>query len=93
MQGFLPVAYYLAVWCLVAYIGMTAILYVEVRLQNDMLVCHAVAVLDTAKVLIAPCEQVAKKHNVVAAVHLRIGLVAIPQLPDSSSTILSHVSP
>ena len=72
---------------------MTAILDVEVWLKNDMLVCHAVAVLDTAKVLIAPCEKVAKKHHVIAAVHLRIGLVAIPQLPYCSCAILSHISP
>ena len=49
--------------------------------------------VDAAQILVAPGNQVAQQHDVVAAVHLRTGLVAVPELPNGRRTILGHIAP
>ena len=102
LQGLFPVADNRAVGTVVADVGKRAILDAEVGLEYEPLIgsgktaAHstaAVHVSDAAEVLVAPCDQVAQQHHVVATVHLGRSLVAIPQFPNGGGAVLSHVAP
>ena len=43
--------------------------------------------------VVEPRKEVAQQHDMVAAVHLRRGGVAVPQFPDGGGAMLRHVAP
>ncbi|MPN09639.1 hypothetical protein SDC9_156930 [bioreactor metagenome] len=91
---FAPFAYYFSVGCDVGCIDLAKLLNLKIRTKHDVFECYLLLVgTDARQVFVAPHHQVAQQHDVVAAVHLRIGCVAIPQFPNGSSTVLNHVTP
>ena len=104
LQGLLPLALHYSVWSLVISFYRFAVLNTEGWLQHDVLVSHAgislshllyvdTLLLDASQILIAPGKQVTQKHHMIARIHLRISLVAIPEFPDGSSSVLCHITP
>ena len=92
LQCLFPLAVNVAVGRMESSPDLFAVLDVEGGLQHDVLV--GIALLpDAAQVLVAPGQQVAQQHDVVAAVHAGRGLVAIPQFPRRCGAILGHVAP
>ena len=96
LQGLFPVADNRAIGRQVADVGKRAVLDAEVGLENKALIGNgrtAAHSTDAAQILVAPGNQVAQQHDVVAAVHAGRGLVAVPELPNGRCTILGHIAP
>ena len=76
LQRLPPMALDGAIGRVVVDIGPFAVLNLEGGFQDDVLI--GIIAADTSEILIAPGQQIAQQHHMVAAVHRRIGLVTIP---------------
>ena len=48
---------------------------------------------NATEVLVVPQDEVAEEHHVVAAVHGRVGGVAVPKFPDGGGAVSDHITP
>ena len=94
LQALFPVADDEPLRRLVGRIDIETVGDIEGGLQEEMTVSHTVLrLVDAGKILETPGHEVAQEHDVVAGVHLRVGLVAVPQFPDRRRSLLCHIPP